>query len=79
MKQTEKNGAELKKFESCVILIGATGTGKSSTINIMTGSNLKAEKSATPITTEIAEVRQKGGEGYLWLDNPGKEHIQQKH
>lgn len=57
---------------SCVLVVGTTGTGKTSTVNIYTGSNLRTGDSAQAVTGCTVTVEDKlhpGAPG--WIDNPG--------
>jgi len=57
---------------SCIVLVGTTGTGKTSTLNIYTGNNLTVGEGAQSVTNATVSVEDKihvGGP--KWIDNPG--------
>jgi len=54
---------------SCVLVIGTTGTGKSTTINICTSSSLPTGNAASAVTKEI--LLQEDDLKRKWIDNPG--------
>ena len=61
-----------KKGKSCILTVGSTGTGKTSTINIFTGAKEEVGDdvfSKTSLTKTVEDVRHKGGTP--WVDNPG--------
>eukprot|EP00092_Neocalanus_flemingeri_P004241 GFUD01004561.1.p1 GENE.GFUD01004561.1~~GFUD01004561.1.p1 ORF type:complete len:421 (+),score=123.54 GFUD01004561.1:440-1702(+) len=61
-----------KSTDSCVVLVGTTGTGKTSTLNIYTGNDLKVGEGAQSVTGTTVSVEDKihvGGP--KWIDNPG--------
>ena len=54
------------------MLVGTTGTGKTSTLNIYTGNNLTVGEGAQSVTNATVSVEDKihvGGP--KWIDNPG--------
>ena len=57
---------------SCVVLVGTTGTGKTSCLNIYTGNNLPTGESPVGVTKETVCVEDLiHKDGPRWLDNPG--------
>ena len=55
------------------MLVGTTGTGKTSTLNIYTGNDLKVGEGAQSVTGTTVSVEDKiHVEGPKWIDNPGK-------
>ena len=61
-----------KKGKSCILTVGSTGTGKTSTINIFTGAKEEVGDdvfSKTSVTKTVEGARHKGGAP--WVDNPG--------
>jgi len=61
-----------KSTESCVVLVGTTGTGKTTCLNIYTGNNLATGESALGVTKETDCVDDLiHQDGPKWLDNPG--------
>ena len=66
----------------CIIMVGPTGTGKTSTVNLMTGARLKEGDDENPTTKKISVVNLNGdnitkkdridGCNTIWIDNPGK-------
>jgi len=66
-KQKRKKGTD-----SCVVVVGTTGTGKTSTINIYTGSDLKVGEGAQSVTGNTIAVEDKlHADAARWIDNPG--------
>jgi len=64
--------ATKEKNNSCILVVGTTGTGKTSTVNIYTGNNLKVGHSAHAETGETITVEDKNHPGApAWIDNPG--------
>jgi len=62
----------IHKDESCVLVVGTTGTGKTSTVNIYTGSHLKVGEGAQAVTGTTVTVRDSLHPGHpSWIDNPG--------
>ena len=58
--------------DSCIVVVGTTGTGKTSTINIYTGSDLKVGEGAQSVTgTTITVDDNIHLDGPKWIDNPG--------
>ena len=64
--------ASLTERHSCVLLVGTTGTGKTSTANIYTGSELPTGSAAHSVT-EITQVCRDSihDNAPMWIDNPG--------
>ena len=75
-----------EKNDSCILVVGTTGTGKTSTVgefkkikpyltrqvNIYTGNDLKVGHSAHAETGETITVEDKNHPGAPdWIDNPG--------
>lgn len=57
---------------SCVLVVGTTGTGKTSLTNIYTGSSLAVGHSAMAETGATITVEDKRHPGApVWVDNPG--------
>ena len=58
--------------QSCVVLVGTTGSGKTTCLNIYTGNNLPTGESALGVTKETVCVEDLiHKDGPKWLDNPG--------
>lgn len=58
---------------SCVLLLGTTGTGKTSTLNIFTGNSLPTGSDAHSVTDKTTCVKDNlHSNGVPWIDNPGK-------
>ena len=58
---------------SCVLVVGTTGTGKTSTVNIYTGSNLNSGEGAQAVTGNTVAVKDENHPNApMWIDNPGK-------
>ena len=58
---------------SCVLLLGTTGTGKTSTLNIFTGSSLPTGSDAHSVTDKTTCVKDNlHSNGVPWIDNPGE-------
>ena len=56
-----------------VLVIGTTGTGKTSTVNIYPGSKLRVGDSAQAVTgNTIAVENDIHPVAPVWIDNPGK-------
>ena len=54
-------------------MVGTTGTGKTTTLNIYTGNELATGVSAQSITEETIAVKDKvHPEGPKWIDTPGQ-------
>ena len=63
---------QAKSGESCIVLVGTTGTGKTSTLNIYTGNDMEVGEGAQSVTGTTVSVEDKihvGGP--RWIDNPG--------
>ena len=61
-----------KKGISCILTVGSTGTGKTSTINIFTGAKEEVGDSVfskTCVTKTVEDKKHTGG--VPWVDNPG--------
>ena len=57
-------------------MVGTTGTGKTTTLNIYTGNDLPTGVSAQSITEETVAVKDKiHPGGPKWIDTPGQEII----
>lgn len=66
-----KAAAKLKN-DSCILVVGTTGTGKTSTVNIYTGNDLKVGHSAHAETGATITVEDNNHPGApAWIDNPG--------
>ncbi|XP_059094666.1 uncharacterized protein LOC131889555 isoform X1 [Tigriopus californicus] len=60
------------KKHACVLLLGTTGTGKTSTMNIYTGNNLPTGSDAHSVTCETVFCKDLvHSQGVAWIDNPG--------
>ena len=60
--------------KACVIMVGSTNTGKSTTVNIMTKSTDCPEgedTNAKPCTQKLHAVEDKAT-GLIYMDNPGQ-------
>ena len=58
--------------QECLLVLGTTGTGKSSTINIYTGSSLEEGSDAESVTRCTVTQRDTLHTGApAWVDNPG--------
>lgn len=56
----------------CIVLVGTTGTGKTSTLNIYTGNEEKVGEGAQSVTGATISVEDQIHEGGpTWIDNPG--------
>ena len=57
-----------------MVLVGTTGTGKTTCLNIYTGASLPTGDSAQSVTEETVAVEDKlhGPGAPLWVDMPGK-------
>ena len=63
--------------DSCFVVVGTTGTGKTSTINIYTGSDLKVGEGAQSVTGRTIAVEDKlHADGAKWIDNPGSDDME---
>lgn len=61
-----------KSGQSCIVLVGTTGTGKTSALNIYTGNDLKVGEGAQSVTGTTMSVEDKiHPGGPKWIDNPG--------
>ena len=66
------NVFQLQSSDSCVVLVGTTGTGKTTCLNLYTGNSLPTGESAVGVTKEISCVADlHHQEGPRWIDNPG--------
>ena len=55
-----------------MVLVGTTGTGKTTCLNIYTGNKLPTGESAVGVTTETVCVPDLNHpDGPRWIDNPG--------
>ena len=64
IKATDKN--------SCVLLLGTTGAGKTSTLNIYTGNTLATGSQAQSVTDKTTMCPDHiHANGSAWIDNPG--------
>ena len=60
--------------KACVIMVGSTNTGKSTTVNIMTKSKdctVGEDTNAKPCTQNLHVVEDKDT-GLIYMDNPGQ-------
>jgi GTPase SAR1 family protein len=58
-------------------VVGTTGTGKTSTVNIYTGSELQVGEGAQSVTgTTIAVEDEIHANAPKWIDNPGTDNFQ---
>ena len=59
-----------------MVVVGTTGTGKTSTINIYTGSDLEVGEGAQSVTgTTIAVEDEIHTNAPRWIDNPGADSV----
>ena len=62
--------------DSCILVVGTTGTGKTSTVNIYTGSELQVGEGAQSVTgATIAVDDDIHPNAPKWIDNPGTDNI----
>ena len=62
--------------DSCILVVETTGTGKTSTVNIYTGSELQVGEGAQSVTgTTIAVEDEIHANAPKWIDNPGTDNI----
>jgi len=62
----------VKKGTSCILTVGSTGTGKTTTINLFTGANEEVGDTEDSKTCETKTVKDlKHASGVPWVDNPG--------
>merc|ERR1719430_800250 len=60
------------KTDECVIMVGTTGAGKTTNLNIFTGNELETGVSAQSVTDQTVAVTDKmHPEGPKWIDAPG--------
>ena len=67
-----KKEAKCGKKGSCILAVGSTGTGKTSTINIFTGSREEVGNdflSKTQVTKTVEDKKHIGS--VPWVNNPG--------
>jgi len=59
--------------KDCIIVVGTTGLGKSTCINLYTGQNLPTGDSAQSVTSNIVTVTDEihGPKAPMWVDTPG--------
>ena len=58
-------------------MVGTTGTGKTSTVNIYTGSKLQVGEGAQSVTgATIAVEDEIHPNAPKWIDNPGSDFVQ---
>jgi len=61
-----------QKQDTCVLVVGTTGTGKTSTINIYTGNDLQVGEGAQSVTGNTIAVEDRNhSKAPKWIDNPG--------
>ena len=59
-------------ISECILVVGTTGTGKTTTVNLYTGSDLPVGDSAQAMTTTTVTVEDSLHPGKpAWVDNPG--------
>ena len=66
---------KLKPKKACVIMVGSTNTGKSTTVNVMTKSKhctVGKDDQAEPCTQKLDTVEDKDT-GLVYMDNPGRQ------
>ena len=71
-KKEAKVGKGGKKGKRCILVVGSTGNGKTSTINIYTGAKEEvgdSVRSETQVTKTVEDIKHPGG--VPWVDNPG--------
>ncbi|KAF9463781.1 P-loop containing nucleoside triphosphate hydrolase protein, partial [Collybia nuda] len=68
-----RKGEGLKRDEFTIALLGATGSGKSTFINLLTGSNLRVSSSLQSCTQKVSmtENFKLGDYTYRFIDTPG--------
>ena len=66
--------SSLSERHSCILLVGTTGTGKTSTANIYTGNELPTGSAAHSVT-EVTQVCKDNfhQNAPMWIDNPGRQ------
>ena len=72
---TEKLKLKTTPTQACVIMVGSTNTGKSTTVNIMTKSKNCTVGEASndkPCTQKLQRGEDKGTE-LIYIDNPGQQ------
>lgn len=64
---------QVKEEGTCIVLVGTTGTGKTTCLNIYTGASLPTGDSAQSVTEETVAVEDKlhGPGAPIWVDMPG--------
>ena len=62
-------------LKPCVVVLGSTGTGKTTTLNVMTGSDFATGNNAESVTTEAAVAVNRFDPGMAWIDCPGLQTI----
>ena len=73
--KTEKLKPKTTPTQACVIMVGSTNTGKSTTVNIMTKSKHCTVGEASndkPCTQKLQRVEDKDTE-LIYIDNPGQQ------
>jgi len=65
---SDKRQSELR---SCIVCVGSTGTGKSSTISRVTGADVRTGAGAEPVTDQCQLYSDQGGQ--VWVDTVGWE------
>jgi len=65
--------AEKVGATDCIIVVGTTGLGKSTCVNLYTGQNLPTGDSAQSVTSNIVTVTDRihGPKAPMWVDTPG--------
>ena len=61
-----------------MVVVGTTGTGKTSTINIYTGSELEVGEGAQSVTGNTIAVEDEiHANAPRWIDNPGADSVKE--
>merc|ERR1719357_1304255 len=72
-KQSLASQMKKKVGSDCIIVVGTTGLGKSTCINLYTGQNLPTGDQAQSVTSDIVTVADMihGPKAPMWVDTPG--------
>jgi len=72
-KQSLASQMKKKVASDCIIVVGTTGLGKSTCINLYTGQNLPTGDQAQSVTSDIVTVADEihGPKAPMWVDTPG--------
>ena len=62
----------MRSSRSCIIVVGSTGTGKSTLIGLCTGSTVATSGGTDECTMDIQAFQERGNEdGPVWVDSVG--------